>query len=108
MERKDVMSKNVSIYKSQASALEKNAAPGVKVMPGARCQLLERWVKTKILWPAVQPTQYPYIPTITTAVLIVICSIIFNQSIVVVIMISVCISYNYIWNIKFSVFVVIF
>lgn len=31
MERKDVMSKNVSIYKSQASALEKNAAPGVKV-----------------------------------------------------------------------------
>ncbi len=31
MERKDVMSKNVSIYKSQASALEKNAKPGVKV-----------------------------------------------------------------------------
>ena len=31
MERKDVMSKNVSIYKSQASSLEKNAAPGVKV-----------------------------------------------------------------------------
>ena len=26
MERKDVMSKNVSIYKAQASALEKNAA----------------------------------------------------------------------------------
>ncbi|CAL8471685.1 g11227 [Coccomyxa elongata] len=32
MERKDVMSKNVSIYKSQASALEKNAKPGVKVL----------------------------------------------------------------------------
>ena len=32
MERKDVMSKNVSIYKSQASALEKNASQGVKVM----------------------------------------------------------------------------
>ena len=30
MERKDVMAKNVSIYKSQASSLEKNAAPGVK------------------------------------------------------------------------------
>ena len=33
MERKDVMSKNVSIYKSQASALEKNAKSGVKVCP---------------------------------------------------------------------------
>ena len=32
MERKDVMAKNVSIYKSQASALEKNAAPGLKVL----------------------------------------------------------------------------
>jgi len=32
MERKDVMSKNVSIYKSQASALEAHAAPGVKVL----------------------------------------------------------------------------
>lgn len=31
MERKDVMSKNVSIYKSQASALEKHAAKNVKV-----------------------------------------------------------------------------
>ena len=31
MERKDVMSKNVSIYKSQAAALEKHAAQGVKV-----------------------------------------------------------------------------
>lgn len=32
MERKDVMSKNVSIYRSQASALEKHAAPNCKVM----------------------------------------------------------------------------
>lgn len=31
MERKDVMAKNVSIYKSQASALEKFAAKDVKV-----------------------------------------------------------------------------
>ena len=31
MERKDVMSKNVSIYKSQASALEEHAAKDVKV-----------------------------------------------------------------------------
>lgn len=36
MERKDVMSKNVSIYKSQASALEKNAKPGVKVCTSSR------------------------------------------------------------------------
>ncbi|CAH9115993.1 unnamed protein product [Cuscuta epithymum] len=32
MERKDVMSKNVSIYKSQASALEKHAAADCKVL----------------------------------------------------------------------------
>ncbi|RZS26684.1 hypothetical protein BHM03_00060068 [Ensete ventricosum] len=32
MERKDVMSKNVSIYKSQASALEAYAAPNCKVL----------------------------------------------------------------------------
>ncbi|KAG4169676.1 hypothetical protein ERO13_A12G096100v2 [Gossypium hirsutum] len=32
MERKDVMSKNVSIYKAQASALEKQAAPDCKVL----------------------------------------------------------------------------
>ncbi|KVH41002.1 Lactate dehydrogenase/glycoside hydrolase, family 4, C-terminal [Cynara cardunculus var. scolymus] len=32
MERKDVMSKNVSIYKSQASALEKHAAKDCKVL----------------------------------------------------------------------------
>lgn len=31
MERKDVMSKNVSIYKAQASALEEHAAAGCKV-----------------------------------------------------------------------------
>jgi malate dehydrogenase len=31
MERKDVMSKNVSIYKAQASALEAHAAPNCKV-----------------------------------------------------------------------------
>lgn len=31
MERKDVMSKNVSIYKAQASALKKHAAPNCKV-----------------------------------------------------------------------------
>lgn len=31
MERKDVMSKNVSIYKAQASALEQHAAPNCKV-----------------------------------------------------------------------------
>ena len=31
MERKDVMAKNVSIYKAQASALEKYAAKDVKV-----------------------------------------------------------------------------
>ncbi|KAH7548607.1 hypothetical protein JRO89_XS14G0178600 [Xanthoceras sorbifolium] len=32
MERKDVMSKNVSIYKAQASALEKHAAANCKVL----------------------------------------------------------------------------
>ncbi|KAL2921330.1 Malate dehydrogenase cytoplasmic [Bienertia sinuspersici] len=32
MERKDVMAKNVSIYKSQASALEQHAAPNCKVL----------------------------------------------------------------------------
>nr|GMD62103.1 malate dehydrogenase, cytoplasmic-like isoform X1 [Ipomoea batatas] len=32
MERKDVMSKNVSIYKSQASALQQHAAPDCKVL----------------------------------------------------------------------------
>ncbi|KAB1225246.1 Malate dehydrogenase, cytoplasmic [Morella rubra] len=32
MERKDVMSKNVSIYKAQASALEEHAAAGCKVL----------------------------------------------------------------------------
>eukprot|EP00227_Mantoniella_beaufortii_P017305 CAMPEP_0197575216 /NCGR_PEP_ID=MMETSP1326-20131121/686_1 /TAXON_ID=1155430 /ORGANISM="Genus nov. species nov., Strain RCC2288" /LENGTH=332 /DNA_ID=CAMNT_0043137945 /DNA_START=65 /DNA_END=1063 /DNA_ORIENTATION=+ len=32
MERKEVMGKNISIYKSQASALEEHAAPGCKVL----------------------------------------------------------------------------
>lgn len=32
MERKDVMSKNVSIYKAQASALDQHAAPDCKVI----------------------------------------------------------------------------
>ena len=32
MERKDVMSKNVSIYAEQASALAKHASPDVKVL----------------------------------------------------------------------------
>lgn len=31
MERKDVMAKNVSIYATQAQALEKHASPDVKV-----------------------------------------------------------------------------
>lgn len=31
MERKDVMAKNVAIYKGQATALEKHAKPTVKV-----------------------------------------------------------------------------
>lgn len=35
MERKDVMSKNVSIYAAQAAALEKHANKGVKVRGGA-------------------------------------------------------------------------
>lgn len=36
MERKDVMAKNVAIYKSQAAALESKAKPDVKVlMPAA-------------------------------------------------------------------------
>ena len=56
MERKDVMAKNVSIYKSQASSLEKNAAQGVKVPAlqepchsphlhglSAKCYLSHRW-----------------------------------------------------------------
>lgn len=32
MERKDVISKNVSIYKAQASALDQYAAPNCKVI----------------------------------------------------------------------------
>lgn len=41
MERKDVMSKNVAIYKAQAAALEKGAAPGCKVRVGWRWGALE-------------------------------------------------------------------
>lgn len=37
MERKDVMSKNVSIYKAQASALEKHAPSDVKVRSRTKC-----------------------------------------------------------------------
>lgn len=37
MERKDVMSKNVSIYKAQASALEKHAAEDCKVRYQISC-----------------------------------------------------------------------
>lgn len=37
MERKDVMSKNVSIYKAQASALEEHAAADCKVMSSLNC-----------------------------------------------------------------------
>lgn len=33
MERKELMSKNVAIYKAQASALEQHAAPHCKVCP---------------------------------------------------------------------------
>lgn len=39
MERKDVMSRNVSIYKAQASALEQHASPNCKV----------RWVGCKVV-----------------------------------------------------------
>lgn len=39
MERKDVMSKNVSIYKSQASALEKHAAADCKVKQNGQISL---------------------------------------------------------------------
>ena len=41
MERKDVMSKNVSIYKAQASALEAHAAPNCKVWICAAHTLFE-------------------------------------------------------------------
>jgi malate dehydrogenase len=41
MERKDVMSKNVSIYKAQASALEKYAAPNCKVLSSENCLIMK-------------------------------------------------------------------
>ncbi|TYH95525.1 hypothetical protein ES332_A12G111700v1 [Gossypium tomentosum] len=85
MERKDVMSKNVSIYKAQASALEKQAAPDCKVLVNlhrqsrrktspcltrldhnrALGQLSERLkihvgqVKNVIIWGNHSSTQYP-------------------------------------------------
>ena len=37
MERKDVMAKNVAIYKGQAAALESGAKPDVKVMTPVAC-----------------------------------------------------------------------
>lgn len=42
MERKDVMSKNVAIYKAQAAALEAGAAPGCKVRAGGVGRLAGR------------------------------------------------------------------
>ncbi|KAB2009527.1 hypothetical protein ES319_D10G172500v1 [Gossypium barbadense] len=54
MERKDVMSKNVSIYKSQASALEQHAAPNCKKL---NVQVSD--VKNVIIWGNHSSTQYP-------------------------------------------------
>ena len=42
MERKNVMSKNVSIYKAQASALEKHAAADCKVIKSLSYSLITR------------------------------------------------------------------
>ncbi len=50
MERKDVMSKNVSIYKSQASALEKNAKAGVKVNTSSFLLCAASRDELRILW----------------------------------------------------------
>mmetsp|Transcript_32590 Transcript_32590/g.91274 ORF Transcript_32590/g.91274 Transcript_32590/m.91274 type:complete len:307 (+) Transcript_32590:236-1156(+) len=44
MERKDVMGKNVAIYKSQASAIERHAAKGVKVVVVANPANTNAWV----------------------------------------------------------------
>ncbi|KAL5571632.1 hypothetical protein UlMin_021229 [Ulmus minor] len=44
MERKDVMSKNVSIYKAQASALEKHAAENCKVLVVANPANTNAWI----------------------------------------------------------------
>ncbi|KAI3934164.1 hypothetical protein MKW92_043156 [Papaver armeniacum] len=54
MERKDVMSKNVSIYKSQASALEVHAAANCK-----RLSVQFSDVKNVIVWGNQSSTQYP-------------------------------------------------
>nr|KJB27673.1 hypothetical protein B456_005G050200 [Gossypium raimondii] len=82
MERKDVMSKNVSIYKSQASALEQHAAPNCKEfapsIPAKNITCLTRLdhnralgqiseklnvqvsdVKNVIIWGNHSSTQYP-------------------------------------------------
>ncbi|KAK4405883.1 malate dehydrogenase [Sesamum angolense] len=57
MERKDVMSKNVSIYKSQASALEKHAAANCKISERLNVQVSD--VKNVIIWGNHSSTQYP-------------------------------------------------
>ena len=49
MERKDVMSKNVSIYKSQASALEKHAAANCKVITHQCLNMAEKICKAKTM-----------------------------------------------------------
>ncbi|KAG2548459.1 hypothetical protein PVAP13_9KG186800 [Panicum virgatum] len=57
MERKDVMSKNVSIYKAQASALEAHAAPNCKISERLNVQVSD--VKNVIIWGNHSSTQYP-------------------------------------------------
>ncbi|KAK1307149.1 Malate dehydrogenase, cytoplasmic [Acorus calamus] len=57
MERKDVMSKNVSIYKAQASALEKHASHDCKV--SERLNVPVGNVKNVIVWGNHSSTQYP-------------------------------------------------
>lgn len=55
MERKDVMSKNVSIYKSQASSLEKNAKPGIKVPIVSAQDLLKHVLQTAFAIRSINP-----------------------------------------------------
>ncbi|XWS45865.1 hypothetical protein CRYUN_Cryun14cG0016000 [Craigia yunnanensis] len=61
MERKDVMSRNVSIYKAQASALEQHAAPDCKsIRPNSeRLTVHVSEVKNVIIWGNHSSTQYP-------------------------------------------------
>lgn len=55
MERKDVMAKNVAIYKSQAAALESKAKPDVKVpMPPAAKDLYQQ----PLLFPLIFPVSH--------------------------------------------------